>query len=310
MIADDRLITRCPHCDTAFRVYEHQLMKREGQVRCGACGNVFNAYDTLDDVEPGARDPLTIDGPPSLLPRQTDVPVGTPQAVHSVDIPVEAEDDRGERRRARHEEPEGLGRERRSREDAYEAAYPDGPLAEAENASDYLSADGDDYDFGPREPSGKVRVLYAVGAGLLVLLLFAQVLVWFRDELAGRMPALAPTLAALCAPVGCAVGLPRHAENILIESSELQTEPSGLLMLTATLRNRAGYLQAQPLLELTLTDAREQPIVRKVLQPADYLEPAALGTGSLPAAGDLVARAYLDITGVTASGYRLLVFYP
>ena len=96
----------------------------------------------------------------------------------------------------------------------------------------------------------------------------------------------------------------------MIDSSELQTEPNGLFMLTATIRNKAPYLQAQPLLELTLTDAREQPVVRKVLQPADYLEPPRSSTGSLPAGADLVARVYLDAGATGASGYRLFVFYP
>lgn len=300
---DDRLITRCSHCDTAFRVYEHQLMKREGQVRCGACGNIFNAFDTLDDSE---ADPLRIDGPQSLLPRETDVPVGTPLAVRKVDLPLEASDDDSHRRRGREAAEPAAAAD----------AFRDGPLAEAEVESDpepadgYLSGDGAEYDFGPQSVSRATRAARWAGALVLVLALVAQGLFWFRDDLAGRAPALTPLLRSLCEPVGCVVGLPRHAERIVIDSSELQTEPNGLLVLTATISNKAPYLQAQPLLELTLTDAREQPVVRKVLQPADYLEPAALSAGSLPAGADLVARVYLDAGATGASGYRLFVFYP
>lgn len=42
-----RMITRCPACGTAFRVYQAQLDARQGQVRCGHCAVVFNAHTHL-----------------------------------------------------------------------------------------------------------------------------------------------------------------------------------------------------------------------------------------------------------------------
>lgn len=41
------MLTRCPGCETTFRVTAEQLKVRHGQVRCGACQKVFNALDTL-----------------------------------------------------------------------------------------------------------------------------------------------------------------------------------------------------------------------------------------------------------------------
>jgi predicted Zn finger-like uncharacterized protein len=38
------LFTRCPDCDTTFRVTDDALRKANGQVRCGRCSSVFNAY--------------------------------------------------------------------------------------------------------------------------------------------------------------------------------------------------------------------------------------------------------------------------
>ncbi|QBC42562.1 DUF3426 domain-containing protein [Iodobacter fluviatilis] len=46
-------ITRCPNCQTAFRVTEAQLAAHRGKVRCGRCAFVFNAKDSLKS------DPLT-----------------------------------------------------------------------------------------------------------------------------------------------------------------------------------------------------------------------------------------------------------
>ena len=41
------LFTRCPDCDTTFRVSDEALTKANGQVRCGRCASVFNAYAEL-----------------------------------------------------------------------------------------------------------------------------------------------------------------------------------------------------------------------------------------------------------------------
>ena len=46
------LFTRCPDCDTTFRVTDDALKKANGQVRCGRCASVFNAYAERRE-EPG-----------------------------------------------------------------------------------------------------------------------------------------------------------------------------------------------------------------------------------------------------------------
>jgi predicted Zn finger-like uncharacterized protein len=41
------MVTRCPQCNTTFRVTAAHLKAREGYVRCGRCSEVFNALATL-----------------------------------------------------------------------------------------------------------------------------------------------------------------------------------------------------------------------------------------------------------------------
>ncbi len=58
------LATRCSGCTTVFRVVQDQLKVSEGWVRCGRCGEIFNALDGLLDMErdePGSWN--TQDGP-------------------------------------------------------------------------------------------------------------------------------------------------------------------------------------------------------------------------------------------------------
>ncbi|GAB1261195.1 hypothetical protein NBRC116495_19020 [Aurantivibrio plasticivorans] len=41
------MITRCPKCDTSFRITEAQLKTAKGAVRCGACLHIFKAMDHI-----------------------------------------------------------------------------------------------------------------------------------------------------------------------------------------------------------------------------------------------------------------------
>ncbi len=50
---DQTQYTRCPHCDTAFKVTDKMLSIAQGKVRCGACLAVFQAKEHL--LKPTAR---------------------------------------------------------------------------------------------------------------------------------------------------------------------------------------------------------------------------------------------------------------
>ncbi|MDR1349258.1 MAG: zinc-ribbon domain-containing protein, partial [Zoogloeaceae bacterium] len=62
------MLTRCPHCRTAFRVTREQLLARDGKVRCGACRRAFNAMGYLDQ-ETGRKTPET--EPPAAIASDT-----------------------------------------------------------------------------------------------------------------------------------------------------------------------------------------------------------------------------------------------
>lgn len=64
-VADEAHITRCPHCDTSFRVTDAQLAAARGAVRCGACLLVFTATEHL--VLPPAEEP---EAPDDVVPSE------------------------------------------------------------------------------------------------------------------------------------------------------------------------------------------------------------------------------------------------
>ena len=46
------MYTQCPDCSTAFRVTAEILRQAAGKVRCGGCGNAFNALEYLSETMP------------------------------------------------------------------------------------------------------------------------------------------------------------------------------------------------------------------------------------------------------------------
>jgi len=171
-------------------------------------------------------------------------------------------------------------------------------------------------DFLAPEPrSRRATWLWALAALLGVLALAAQFGYRFRVELDAWNPAAREALVALCQPVGCDVPLPRHPELMSIDASELQadTRRDGLILLTASLRNRARFAQDYPALELTLTDENDRPVLRRVLAPRDYLEAprsAELIGQGISGGSEAALRVYLDTSRTRAIGYRLYLFYP
>ncbi len=159
------------------------------------------------------------------------------------------------------------------------------------------------------------RLLWGLLALSAAVALAAQAAYRYRTEIAAFMPSAGAPLEAACRVLRCQVPLPRRAELMSIESSDLQAEPrhDGVIALNAVLRNRATFAQDYPALELTLTDEADQPVLRRVLAPREYLDPAPGASGvaqGIPAGAEVSLRIYLDAGRRRATGYRLYLFYP
>jgi predicted Zn finger-like uncharacterized protein len=163
-----------------------------------------------------------------------------------------------------------------------------------------------------------------------VLLLVALAFQWTlhnKDTLAALQPQLAPLLRVLCAVPRCEVQLPRRIESVVIDSSSFNRLGPDLYRLSFALRNTGAIPLALPSLEVTLTDARDQALLRRVLAPAQY----GTGTGALAAHSALTGAFLMKISdegqpvnvpspvssipslpsvAVRVAGYRILAFYP
>jgi predicted Zn finger-like uncharacterized protein len=164
----------------------------------------------------------------------------------------------------------------------------------------------------PEAPPRKTSWTGISLALLLTLTLLAQATYRYRVELGTSLPGLKPLLEQYCTLLNCTVALPQNINLMVIESSELQSEPDfpTIVSLRVLLHNRAPYAQGYPSLELTLTDLQDKAIVRRVFHPADYMKVKDAEKLGVPPSRDLDIKLYLDTTDLKPSGYRLFLFYP
>jgi predicted Zn finger-like uncharacterized protein len=146
---------------------------------------------------------------------------------------------------------------------------------------------------------------------LLALALAVQATIGTRHWLAAWFPWLKPAMTAAFEPFGLALEPPRDIASLTIESFELQAAGTdGLFAVSALLRNRAAHPVYWPSLELTLTDGAGAVVVRKVLQPADYLGTAARADDrGIGARAELPVRIALQARDISPTGYTVNLFY-
>jgi predicted Zn finger-like uncharacterized protein len=162
-----------------------------------------------------------------------------------------------------------------------------------------------------REQSGKARrIALALGSLVLLLALGAQAVVSFRDVLAARYPALRPALVSSCALLGCSVRLPTRPDQLVIETGELITLGGNAYTFSTLLRNQGDMALAWPSIELTLNDADDKPLVRRVFGPRDYAGAAATSPTGFGARAEQPVKIHFRLEGLEPSGYHIAVFYP
>ena len=82
----------------------------------------------------------------------------------------------------------------------------------------------------------------------------------------------------------------------------------GLFAVSAILRNEARYPVRWPSMALTLTDPANRVLVRRIIDPADYLG-AAAGDSGLRPRSERPIRLALEAESLQPAGYSVVLFY-
>jgi predicted Zn finger-like uncharacterized protein len=327
------LITQCPACNTLFKVVADQLKISEGWVRCGQCREVFDAQTHMVQVaaptktppqpEPQQDKPVSAMAVKSAPSQEPDASKNSKQPAQPAPAPRKRQDFESSDwiysvnpPQPKGEYPQGLDNPPSLLpEDIDIADYPlsdtDRSLIEAERSVSFVR----------HAPRATRRRSSWARAGLLLvamLLLAAgvlQVARYERDRIAAAQPGLQPWLQELCRYTGCTVGPLKQIESVVVDASSFNKVrsdgKSDLYKITVSLKNTGVLPVAVPHIELTLNDSQDQPVLRRILNPADLgpvqlvLAPAAELTGTTSVQIDSA-----QLAGARIAGYRVLAFYP
>lgn len=324
------LITRCPACQTLFKVVPDQLRISEGWVRCGVCEEVFDGAfhlvtaDVLADeteVRPAAPElPLAENEPQVELSSQASEFIPDAFQVATSDVVVSEQEPEAEVNSQEDPEIASLAFKSSDLDPVIQPALltDDAPhvtvLPEDEEAApdtDHVHVSFLQSNEGHafwRRPL--VRATFFALSLLLLISLAGQIVFYERNRIAASYPSLKPGLLALCKSLTCDLSPLQHIESILIDSSSFTKIRGDVYQLSFALKNSDPTALATPAIELTLTDTLDQPVFRRVLLHSEFGEKlGALNAGSEWMASLPVA---LESGGMASrvSGYRLLAFYP
>ncbi|HEX7954673.1 MAG TPA: zinc-ribbon and DUF3426 domain-containing protein, partial [Burkholderiales bacterium] len=203
------LYTRCPQCETTFRVTTQQLQASGGQVRCGHCQNVFDAFATLT-----AKEPQSVPREPSAATPASPVgaTAGEPNAQAN---PVAAA-----------------------------ASALAGPKLPAPDPAASLY----EWEFRMPQ-ARRHGALWSVLSFVTVLILLLQAAYVFRMQIAVLLPQTKSYYQHFCDAAGCVIGPPKLPNFLHIAASDLKVpdplHPSEI-QLSLSVRNRAPVDLAYP----------------------------------------------------------------
>ncbi len=312
--------TRCPHCETRFKIADAQLTAHQGMVRCGHCMQSFDARPTFIPDQAATQldqliDEIGVEESFVAADGLDETETVTNVSASSTDEP-ELQDEVA---------AEVAGSTAAESDDAldFSQMVATQPAAQQESIPDATEpVDVHQSQTAPVEhevaeeylPVPPIRSTWpwVAGAFFLVLLLVAQSAYFFRVSLAAHVPGLKPALVGYCHILKCSVPLPQQSELMSIESSGLEAAPDheNEITFSALLRNRATYTLAFPVLALTLNDEQDKTLARRLFKPVDYLPASESEQTGFLINHEVSIKLRLNTAQLRPVGYRLELFYP
>ncbi|WP_394779558.1 DUF3426 domain-containing protein [Undibacterium sp.] len=184
-----------------------------------------------------------------------------------------------------------------------------------DNISDVLEPEAPDFVVQAERKQARsktVRIAMIAMSVLLFFALLAQAAYMLRNQLAAWLPQYKPMLVDVCKSLNCQISLLTQIDAVSIESNELQAmaPDKNIFSLTLLLHNKSSTLQAWPMLELTLDNDKDQPVLRKVFTPAEYLANKGDLVKGFPGPSEQSVKLYFELETLKAAGYHVWLFYP
>lgn len=272
-------ITRCPKCQTSFKVTQAQLRAASGSVRCGSCLEVFDALSNMPN-----------------------------KAAPEKPLQKKPKDKPAEKQSTRHDKVAEKNTTQDSKpEESTVRAVETTPEEEPPFHSflDTLNKEHVEVD----EESGRssLRVMGWVTLILIFSVSLAGQYAWFNRDQLSLDPRLRPAYTLSCQYLNCS--LPVLVDVNAIKSLQLHIrshpERSEGLVVDSVIINEATFPQPWPLLELTFTDINGQPEASRRFRPKEYLGGALAGSREMPSGHPIRLSMEIVDPGNGATNYQL-----
>ncbi len=301
-------ITSCPACETQFLLTTEHLKAHRGKVQCGHCEHIFNAKNRLteisDDIHSPAEYQASIESHGTDITQAVDekpisevlnVALGTVPNLDDLDD-LEAD-----------EKPNNpyIGNTNiTSQPDIIEVSDVD-----QINAPIYI----DDLTTNSKfdKPKTKVNVWLVLFGLLLAILAGLQSIYYLRTSISADYPQFKPYLVQACAALKCEINLPKNLDFFALDDSDMQEdfEHKNVIKFSSLLINNAPYVQAYPNIELTLTDTADQPVLRKLIKPSEYLASNTNADAGIDSREEMRINLSINVADMAVAGYRVLLVY-
>lgn len=232
---DDVMQTTCLFCGSVFRVTQAQLDKAHGKVRCGVCGEQFNALLTLENYHGEPTHSIE-----AKTGEYSAISAGTDEA--------------------------SLAPAHTESSDAKPAMAP--PQAEnSESVSLEVAMYGD-----AGEQRRNRQWLWGLGILGLLLLLVVQVVYYLRYELIAD-PSYQQQVLNLCRLLPCDEQRFHSPQQVRLAERNVFTHPTRdqALLISGRLVNEAPFAQQPPRLRISLSDLQGNLIANRLFTPEEYL---------------------------------------
>lgn len=336
--------TRCPHCQTAFKVTADQLQAASGMVRCGKCFKVFNGRDNLlmDEPAPPATATLTAgkaaaeDDDDFLIDDSFDVSrlENSPPSEHTIVTSMgntASQSTLGSLAGAGDVKfkfiPSGSDQQITPPADSVMSEeiifVPGRPMSSLTEELEELNMNRDAMSrWRPEIPSitadtgasgstsraSRSNWLWFTGCILASILLVLQ-LIQVNSLSINRNSPLWPISSRVCALVGCPLPPAVDLDRILSTDLVIRSHPdvAGALLVNAVIVNTADFVQPFPKLTLVFENLQGNTIAQRTFLPEEYLTGDLAGLNLMPTRQPVELELEIVDPGKEAVSYRLFI---
>jgi predicted Zn finger-like uncharacterized protein len=309
-------ITSCPACGTQFLLNNEHLKAHRGKVQCGNCEHIFNAKNRLTEVSDDIHSPeeynasleeaiaepdetqvldekrigealnIVLEGVPDLQDLESDNPDTSSY------FPIVA---------AQTDDTPFISTNTPEISDSFNTNQIGAPISiEDLTSKDKLN-----------KPKTKINYWLVSLSVLLTLLSGLQTIYAKRTQIAAEYPQYKAYLVKACEALQCEIPLPKNLDLLTIDDSDMQEDDrhQNVIKFSSILTNNAHFTQTYPNIELTLTSTDDEPVLRRIVKPNEYLKAGTDIDAGLGSREEMRVQLAINVKDLTVAGYRVQLVY-